>query len=173
MRVATGKVVGGKVVVGGEAFADGAEVTVIAGDDNELFTASPEQVANLLLAVAETERGEVVSAGALLERLRRIACRPGFELAYHCARQHRSKRLPFSGRIAAPLLRAQFGRNLSAPSHYWPFSRVLELARLMCDYGASGVCTSHAFTTMFTTVRMIRSSTSWPFGIQVGAAHRQ
>jgi hypothetical protein len=73
MRVATGKVVGGKVEIDGETFADGAEVTVIAGDDDELFTASPEQEADLLSAVAEVERGEVVSAADLLERLRRIA----------------------------------------------------------------------------------------------------
>jgi hypothetical protein len=73
MRVATGKVVGGKVVVDGEAFADGSEVTVIAADDDERFTASPEQEADLLSAVAEVERGEVVSAAELLVRLRRIA----------------------------------------------------------------------------------------------------
>lgn len=72
MRVATGKIVGGKVVVDGEAFVDGTEVTIIAGEDNELFTASPEQEAALLAAVAEIERGEVVSASELLGRLRRL-----------------------------------------------------------------------------------------------------
>ena len=60
------------MVVDGEAFADGAEVTIIAGEDNELFTASPEQEAALLAAVAEIERGEVVSASELLGRLRRL-----------------------------------------------------------------------------------------------------
>ena len=72
MRVATGKIVDGKVVVDGEAFVDGAEVTIIAGEDNELFTASPEQEAALLAAVAEIQRGEVVSAAELLSRLRRL-----------------------------------------------------------------------------------------------------
>lgn len=72
MRVATGKIIGGKVVVDGEAFVDGAEVTIIAGEDDELFTASPEQEAALLAAVAEIERGEVVSASELLGRLRRL-----------------------------------------------------------------------------------------------------
>lgn len=72
MRVATGKIVGGKVVVDGEAFVDGTEVTIIAGEDNELFTASPEQEAALLAAVAEIERGEVVSASELLGRLHRL-----------------------------------------------------------------------------------------------------
>lgn len=72
MRVASGAIVGGKVVVDGEAFADGAEVTIIAGEDNELFTASPEQEAALLAAVAEIERGEMVSASELLGRLRRL-----------------------------------------------------------------------------------------------------
>ena len=72
MRVATGKVVGGKVVVDGEAFVDGAEVTIIAGEADELFTASPELEAALLAAVAEIERGEVVSASELLGRARRL-----------------------------------------------------------------------------------------------------
>lgn len=72
MRVATGKIVGGKIVVDGESFADGSEVTIIAGEDGEQFTASPEQEAALLSAIAEVERGEVVSASELLGRLRRI-----------------------------------------------------------------------------------------------------
>ncbi|MFO1376815.1 MAG: hypothetical protein U1F14_07420 [Steroidobacteraceae bacterium] len=47
MKVATGKVIAGKVVVDGDAFAEGSEVTVIAGDDHEQFAASPEEAAGL------------------------------------------------------------------------------------------------------------------------------
>ena len=50
------------------AFADGAEVTVIAGDDDEQFTASAEQEADILAAIAEVARGEVESAADLLAR---------------------------------------------------------------------------------------------------------
>jgi DNA-binding winged helix-turn-helix (wHTH) protein len=73
MKVATGKVIAGKVVVDGDAFAEGSEVTVIAGDDHEQFAASPEEEVALLAALAEIEAGQVVSAADLLDRLRRIA----------------------------------------------------------------------------------------------------
>lgn len=73
MKVATGKVIAGKVVVDGDAFAEGSEVTVIAGDDHEEFAASPGEEAALLAALADIEAGHVVSAADLLDRLRRIA----------------------------------------------------------------------------------------------------
>ncbi len=51
MRVATGKVVAGKVVVGGAPFEEGAEVTVIAADATETFELGPEDEAALLGAI--------------------------------------------------------------------------------------------------------------------------
>jgi len=71
MKVASGKIVGGKVVVEGDAFAEGAEVTVLAREDDETFSVSPEQEKELLSAIAELERGESVPAPELLARLRR------------------------------------------------------------------------------------------------------
>ena len=71
MRVATGKVVAGKVVLEGEPFADGTPVAVIAADDSESFELTPEQEAELLEAIAEIDRGEFVDAAVVLSNLRR------------------------------------------------------------------------------------------------------
>ncbi|MEW6353807.1 MAG: hypothetical protein AB1469_05860 [Pseudomonadota bacterium] len=71
MRVVTGKVIDGKVVVEGAAFDEGAVVTILARDDDEAFDLSPEQEAELLIAIAEAERGEVISADQLFKNLRR------------------------------------------------------------------------------------------------------
>jgi hypothetical protein len=70
MKVATGKVVGGKVVLDGADFAEGATVTVLARDDDESFEASSELESALLQAIDEVERGDSVSGESLLARLR-------------------------------------------------------------------------------------------------------
>jgi len=72
MKVATGKVVGGKVVVEGEPLAEGSVVTVVARDEDETFEVSPEEEKALRAAIAQAERGEVVSWEELRERLRRF-----------------------------------------------------------------------------------------------------
>ncbi|HKE15718.1 MAG TPA: hypothetical protein VKB80_12670 [Kofleriaceae bacterium] len=71
MRVATGRVVDGKIVVDGEVLEEGTVVTVLAADDEESFTLSPDQEQALRLAIAEADRGEGVEAGAFLEQLAR------------------------------------------------------------------------------------------------------
>lgn len=71
MRVATGKVIDGRIAVEGTAFDEGAVVTILARDDDETFNLSPEQEAELLAAIAEAERGEVIPADQLLKNLRR------------------------------------------------------------------------------------------------------
>ena len=71
MKVATGKVIGGKVVLEGEPLAEGSVVTVVAREDNETFEVSPEEERALLAAIAQAERGEVISWEELRERLRR------------------------------------------------------------------------------------------------------
>lgn len=73
MKIATGTVVGGKVILSGDSFAEGAVVTILARDDDETFVASPEQEAELLSAIAEIECGDSISSEQLLERLRRPA----------------------------------------------------------------------------------------------------
>lgn len=71
MRVATGKVVDGKVVVEGASLDEGTIVTVLARDADETFAVTPEQEAELLEAISEAEHGETISAQEHLEGLRR------------------------------------------------------------------------------------------------------
>lgn len=73
MRVATGRIVGGKVVLEGEPLAEGSVVTVVAREDAETFEVSPEEERALLEAIAQADRGQVVSWEALREQLRRSA----------------------------------------------------------------------------------------------------
>ena len=71
MKIATGKVVGGKVVVDGAPLEEGTSVTVLAREDESGFTLSPEEEAELLLSIAEADRGETISAEEMLEKLAR------------------------------------------------------------------------------------------------------
>ncbi len=68
MRVASGKVVGGQVVYEGD-LPDGAEVTLIADDDERGFAVDAELKAVLLRSIAECDRGEKISAEQLLREL--------------------------------------------------------------------------------------------------------
>ena len=72
MKVATGTVVDGKVVVEGEALAEGSTVTVLLREPGETFELSPEDEAALLESISAIESGEFVSGGKLLDRLRRF-----------------------------------------------------------------------------------------------------
>src|SRR5882672_12450797 len=56
MKIATGKVVGGKVVIDGVFLEEGTSVTVLARDVENGFTLSPEEEAELLLPIAEADR---------------------------------------------------------------------------------------------------------------------
>lgn len=71
MKVSTGRVVAGRVVVEGEPLPNGAKVTVIACEGDETFELSPEDEAEILSAIAEAERGETMDAAQLLESLPR------------------------------------------------------------------------------------------------------
>ena len=73
MKIATGTIVGGKVVLEGEPWAEGSVVTVVARDDEETFHVSPEEERALLEAIAQADRGQVVSWEELREQLRRSA----------------------------------------------------------------------------------------------------
>ncbi len=72
MKVVTGRVVDGKVVVEGGALDEGATVTIIVRGD-ETFELSPEEEAALLTAIDEADRGEVVAAEEVLKSIRRPA----------------------------------------------------------------------------------------------------
>lgn len=73
MQIATGTVVGGKVIVEGDPLPEGAVVTILAREADETFEVPPELEAELLESIAQAERGETISAEEVLERLRRIA----------------------------------------------------------------------------------------------------
>ena len=73
MQLATGTVVGGKIVVEGDPLPEGAVVTILAREADETFEVPPELEAELLESIAQAERGETISAEELLKRLRRIA----------------------------------------------------------------------------------------------------
>ena len=72
MKIATGIVVDGKVVVEGETLPEGSTVTLLLRDDGEAFELTPGEEQELLESIAEIERGEFVSGEELLERLRRF-----------------------------------------------------------------------------------------------------
>ena len=71
MKMVTGKVVGGKVVLEGVSLEEGSSVTVLARDDEDGIDLTPEQEAELLLAIAEADRGDTVSAEEVLAKLAR------------------------------------------------------------------------------------------------------
>lgn len=69
MKVATGKVVSGKIVVEGDPFAEGSTVTVLAPEDSEAFELSADDEAALLAAIEEAERGDVIDGAQFLRDL--------------------------------------------------------------------------------------------------------
>jgi hypothetical protein len=71
MKMATGKVREGKVVLEGVTLEEGSSVTILARDEEGGMTLTPEEEAELLLAIAEADRGETVSAEEVLAKLAR------------------------------------------------------------------------------------------------------
>ena len=69
MRIASGRVVQGKIVYEGE-LPEGTEVTLLAHDHEESFEVSAELKAVLLESIAQCERGETISAEDLLREMR-------------------------------------------------------------------------------------------------------
>jgi hypothetical protein len=71
MKIATGKVVDGKVVLEGVALEEGSSVTVLANDDDGGFELTHEQERELLMSVAEVDRGDAIPAEEVLAKLAR------------------------------------------------------------------------------------------------------
>ena len=69
MRVVSGKVVDGKVVVEGDPLEEGAMVTVLAQEDEEDFELTAEQEALLLKAIEEADQGDFIDGDQLLKEL--------------------------------------------------------------------------------------------------------
>lgn len=72
MRIVTGRVVDGKVVVEGEPLEEGALVTVVVQEEGESFQVSADEKAFLLESLAEIRGGESVTAAAMFGELRRL-----------------------------------------------------------------------------------------------------
>jgi len=71
MLITTGKVSGGAIEVEAGSLPEGTTVTILAPEDNEVFQLGSEDEARLLEAVAEAQRGEVVSATEVLSQIRK------------------------------------------------------------------------------------------------------
>ena len=69
MKVASGKVVAGQIVVEGAPLEEGSTVTVIAPEGDETFELTAAAEAALLLAIDEAERGEVIDGNQFLNGL--------------------------------------------------------------------------------------------------------
>ena len=69
MRIASGKVVGGRVEVDGE-LPEGASVTVLALEGDETFEADAETERMLLEAIAQCDRRQTTPLSDLLDELR-------------------------------------------------------------------------------------------------------
>ena len=70
MRVTAGKVVSGQIIVEGEPLPDGSIVTVLARDIDESFELDATAEAELLLSLAEADRGELIPAEEVLQTFR-------------------------------------------------------------------------------------------------------
>jgi hypothetical protein len=62
MLVTTGKVTAGAIKVEEGSLPEGATVTILATEDGEAFELNSSDEAMILAAIAEAERGEVISA---------------------------------------------------------------------------------------------------------------
>jgi hypothetical protein len=69
MRIASGKVVGGRVELDAE-LPEGAAVTVLAPEDDETFEADAETERLLLEAIAQCNRRQTTPMNELLDELR-------------------------------------------------------------------------------------------------------
>jgi len=73
MKLATGTVVNGKIVVEGETLNEGEAVTVLLRDRSEAFElTTAEEESELLESVESIERGQFISGNDLLDRLQRF-----------------------------------------------------------------------------------------------------
>jgi hypothetical protein len=69
VKIATGTVTQGKIVVEGQPFAEGETVTVLGGDGRERFQVTPEEKHLLMESIAQADRGELIDADDLLAEL--------------------------------------------------------------------------------------------------------
>ena len=71
MLITTAKVTNGVIQIDGSELPEGTTVTLLAHEGDETFELDAAQESELLAAIAEAERGELVSASELLGQIRR------------------------------------------------------------------------------------------------------
>jgi hypothetical protein len=70
MKLATGTVVNGKIIIDGEALPEGTVVTVLAPEGDGTFIVPPELEQELDESLAQSIRGETIPVAEVLNRLR-------------------------------------------------------------------------------------------------------
>lgn len=70
MRVTTGTVVAGKVVLDDPSITDGTDVLVVTREREQAVRLSSNELAELEAGIAEADRGETISGEELFARLR-------------------------------------------------------------------------------------------------------
>lgn len=71
MRIATGTVIDGKIVVDDPELKDGTDVFILTRESEDDVCLSPEELAELEAGIAEADRGEMISGDEFFARLRR------------------------------------------------------------------------------------------------------
>jgi len=70
MLITTGKVTNGVIQIDNKDLPEGTTVTILAHEGDEAFELDPEQESQLLAAIAEADRGEVVEAADVIKKIR-------------------------------------------------------------------------------------------------------
>jgi predicted transcriptional regulator len=71
VKIATGTVVKGTIIVDDPEFKDGTDVFILTREREEEVDLSPEELAELEAGIAEADRGEMIPGDELFARLRR------------------------------------------------------------------------------------------------------
>jgi hypothetical protein len=116
MRVATGRVIDGKVVIEGLPLEEGSLVTVLARDREETFVLSPDEESELLISIAEADRGDTIAGEELLNSLPRGQdCTTGCRFASRAEPRHRFGAPPSGGSETDFMHRGRCMRNSRRP----------------------------------------------------------
>jgi len=70
MRVASGRIIDGRVELEDAHLPEGASVTVLLPEDEQTFEADPETERMLLESIAQSERGQTVPLAKVIAELR-------------------------------------------------------------------------------------------------------
>ena len=72
MKLATGTVVEGKVVIDGDALPEGTVVTVLAPEGDEIFDVPPELEHELDESLEQAARGQTIPVAEAIRQMRAI-----------------------------------------------------------------------------------------------------